>query len=229
MSHFSGLKIDTRKQWWNILDGISNWNAYNKKRFPSRLSTGICFCQVWLYFVPVKYWPVNMKLFQFVGTLCDSRASSWWQEYGEQYETHVPHRFMSQLEGTPEKPTACSSAGTEWKYLMRTNHCDDTERFLFLSIRPSCCLIQSSHATPLACTLIFPKSRLQYYVCQIPLWIGMISSIMSCINGLQSLGKQHKGVFCQIHWDSSPSMLHVFLLLLLLSGKTSPQYVKSSK
>lgn len=93
----------------------------------------------------------------------------------------------------------------------------------------SCCLIHSSHATALACTLIFPKRRLQYYVCQIPFWISMISSIMSCINGLQSLGKQHKGVFCQIHWDSSPSMLHVFLLLLLLSGKTSPQYVKSSK
>lgn len=91
------------------------------------------------------------------------------------------------------------------------------------------CLIHSSHAAPLACTLVFPKSRLQYYVCQIPLWIWMISSIMSCINGLQSLGKQHKGVFCQIDWDSSPSMLHVFLLLLLLSGKTSPQYVKSSK
>lgn len=33
------------------------------------------------------------------------------------------------------------------------------------SARPSCCLMQSSHATPLACTLIFPKSRLQYCVC----------------------------------------------------------------
>lgn len=31
MSHFRRLKIGTGKQWWNILDGIYNWNAYNKK------------------------------------------------------------------------------------------------------------------------------------------------------------------------------------------------------
>lgn len=89
----------------------------------------------------------------------------------------------------------------------------------------SCCLIRSFWLF----VFRFPKSRLQNFVCQISLWISMISPILSCISGLQTPAKQHEGVFCQIHWGSSPSTLHAFLLLLSLSGKTSSHYVKSSK
>lgn len=115
----------------------------------------------------------------------------------------------------------------QWKYLMKTNHCDYIERFLFLCIAE---LLPNPLFSCDSFGLYINISQEQVAIlCVIPLWISMISSIMSCINGLQSLGKQHKGVFCQIHWDSMPSMLHVFLLLLLHAGKTSPHYVKSPK
>lgn len=135
MSHFGRLKIDTRKWWWNILDGIYNWNAYNKKYFSSRLSTRICFCQVWLYFVPVKYCPVSMKLCYF--SLREPSVIKEQIPGDRNMENNMknmcPTNSCPSWEASQRSPLLVP-VQVQWKYLVRTNHCYDTERFLCLSM-----------------------------------------------------------------------------------------------
>lgn len=159
---------------------------------------------------------------------CEARAGPWWLVGWSTPWKHVLYKFRPQPGRSPEKPTSCSSAGT-----VKITHEDKWPWWYWqISVAEhgqSCCLMHSSHLAPLALVLRFPKSRLQHFVCKISLWISMISPILSCISALQTLAKQHKDVFCQIHWASSPNTLCVFLLLLSVSGKTSPHYVKSYK
>lgn len=197
-----------------------------QKRFPSRLSTGICFCQVWLYFVLVKYCPENMKLCHFslweptvIKDLGSTFRTDWESSTCvlESVWMCAIHRQPAGVKRSGISLATCVTGICGWTVLCIAFQVWGQSRFLMtvvwrtlwntralqihvpagrdmggahclfqcryseniswgqitvmilkdfcFSARPSCCLMQSSHATPLACTLIFPKSRLQYCVC----------------------------------------------------------------